>query len=247
MKEYTAEELAQENGENGRRALVAVDGKVYDVTHSKLWRNGVHMKRHKSGVDLTPEMSAAPHKGDVFKNIPVVGVFDSCPSKLNQTDTEGIKGKIEQWLCEHPFYRRHPHPAAVHLPIGIVFAVIVFEILALSFQSTTFETAAFFCLILTVVTVVPSAMTGYFAWWVNYNAAKSNILNRKRCGSWFVLLTGIVAILMRAYFVENPVVINSLTTWIYLLSLLIFTSVIMYLGVLGGNLTFPYESPRGKK
>ena len=53
MKEYTPDELAGYNGAEGKPIYIAHDGKVYDVSESKLWRNGVHMKRHHAGNDLT--------------------------------------------------------------------------------------------------------------------------------------------------------------------------------------------------
>ena len=43
MKEFDADELAGFNGENGNPTYIAYDGKVYDVSESKLWRNGQHM------------------------------------------------------------------------------------------------------------------------------------------------------------------------------------------------------------
>ncbi len=40
MKEFDADELAKFNGENGNPTYFAYDGKVYDVSESKLWRKG---------------------------------------------------------------------------------------------------------------------------------------------------------------------------------------------------------------
>ena len=40
MKEFDEAELAKYSGENGSPIYVAQGGKVYDVTESKLWRNG---------------------------------------------------------------------------------------------------------------------------------------------------------------------------------------------------------------
>jgi predicted heme/steroid binding protein len=45
MKEFDSAELAQYNGENGTPIYIAHADKVYDVSESKLWRNGLHMKR----------------------------------------------------------------------------------------------------------------------------------------------------------------------------------------------------------
>ena len=75
MKEFDADELATYNGENGNPTYIAYDGIVYDVSDSKLWRKGQHMNRHRSGADLTADMPAAPHAGDVLERFPRVGTF----------------------------------------------------------------------------------------------------------------------------------------------------------------------------
>jgi len=46
MKEFELEELKQLNGDNGKPIYVAHQGKVYDVSNSKMWKGGLHMKRH---------------------------------------------------------------------------------------------------------------------------------------------------------------------------------------------------------
>ena len=53
-----AAKLATYNGENGSPIYIAHGGKVYDVSESKLWSNGVHMKRHRAGKDLTADIQA---------------------------------------------------------------------------------------------------------------------------------------------------------------------------------------------
>jgi predicted heme/steroid binding protein len=75
MKELTAKELAQYNGENGKPAYVAYDGKVYDVSASFLWKDGKHQAFHKAGVDLTLALEQAPHGAEVFERFPVVGIL----------------------------------------------------------------------------------------------------------------------------------------------------------------------------
>jgi predicted heme/steroid binding protein len=45
LKEFTREELAKYNGKEGQPVYVAYDGKVYDVSESKLWKTGAHMMR----------------------------------------------------------------------------------------------------------------------------------------------------------------------------------------------------------
>ncbi len=69
----TLAELASCDGEEGRPAYFAYKGRIYDVTQSKLWRDGSHMKRHPAGVDLTDILLQAPHGENKILAMPVVG------------------------------------------------------------------------------------------------------------------------------------------------------------------------------
>ena len=75
MKEFDSAELAQFNGEDGRPIYIAHAGKVYDVSESKLWRNGTHMKRHSAGSDLTTDIQAAPHGIEMLERYPIIGKY----------------------------------------------------------------------------------------------------------------------------------------------------------------------------
>ncbi len=77
---FTREELAAYNGENGRPAYVAYRGRVIDVSTSRMWRGGMHMRRHPAGRDLTAEISAAPHDVDVLDRFQQVGVLAEEPA-----------------------------------------------------------------------------------------------------------------------------------------------------------------------
>lgn len=68
----TREELARYDGKEGRRAYVAVNGKIYDFTDSPLWRQGSHVKQHLAGTDLTEDLLKAPHVRAVVERYPVV-------------------------------------------------------------------------------------------------------------------------------------------------------------------------------
>lgn len=61
MREFTADELKQFDGREGRAAYVAYDGVVYDVTASAMWEGGDHSGWHAAGGDLTEEHEEAPH------------------------------------------------------------------------------------------------------------------------------------------------------------------------------------------
>jgi len=72
MKEFTAEELKQYDGREGRPAYVAYKGLVYDVTESAMWPDGDHEGWHRAGADLTAEHDDAPHDVHVV-DFPEVG------------------------------------------------------------------------------------------------------------------------------------------------------------------------------
>lgn len=63
--------LALYNGVDKEKIWIAFEGKVYDVTASRLWKNGKHYE-HWAGQDLTQELSEAPHGIWVFDKFDVV-------------------------------------------------------------------------------------------------------------------------------------------------------------------------------
>lgn len=69
----TKEELAKFDGRDGRKAYVAVNEKVYDVSDSPLWQGGDHQGMHQAGADLTEALQSAPHVRAVVERFPVVG------------------------------------------------------------------------------------------------------------------------------------------------------------------------------
>jgi predicted heme/steroid binding protein len=72
MKKYSPQQLALRNGQDKEEIWIAYKGIIYDVTDSKLWKNGTHYE-HWSGQDLTAELKDAPHTEKVFEKLKVVG------------------------------------------------------------------------------------------------------------------------------------------------------------------------------
>ncbi|WP_421762860.1 cytochrome b5 domain-containing protein [Ekhidna sp.] len=72
MTEFTRNQLALRNGNDREEIWIAYRGVIYDVTHSKLWRNGKHYE-HWAGQDLTDELPDAPHDTKVFEKLQVIG------------------------------------------------------------------------------------------------------------------------------------------------------------------------------
>ena len=69
---YTKSQLALRNGQDKPEIWCAFEGLIYDVSLSKLWRNGKHYE-HWAGQDLTAEMKDAPHTVFVFDKFDVIG------------------------------------------------------------------------------------------------------------------------------------------------------------------------------
>ena len=71
--ELTLGDLEKYNGKDGQPAYIAVDGVIYDVTESKLWKDGEH-NGYTAGKDLTEEIKKiSPHGTSVLKKMKEVG------------------------------------------------------------------------------------------------------------------------------------------------------------------------------
>jgi predicted heme/steroid binding protein len=72
LKEFTYSQLALRNGQDREEIWVAYQGIIYDVSESRLWREGKHYE-HWAGQDLTDELPDAPHTDTVFKKFKAMG------------------------------------------------------------------------------------------------------------------------------------------------------------------------------
>jgi predicted heme/steroid binding protein/uncharacterized membrane protein len=72
-KDMTPDELSGYDGKEGRPAYFGYDGRVFDATASRLWRDGSHVSRHLAGFDLTDALKLAPHGEEKVTSMPSVG------------------------------------------------------------------------------------------------------------------------------------------------------------------------------
>ena len=75
IKVYTRQQLAIRNGQDKPEIWVAYKGNIYDVSNSRLWRDGKQYE-HWAGQDLTDELPDAPHTEKVFDKFEIVGVLE---------------------------------------------------------------------------------------------------------------------------------------------------------------------------
>jgi predicted heme/steroid binding protein len=173
MKEFSAEELAKYNGQNGNPAYVAYRGDVYDVSDSKLWRTGMHMKRHHAGRDLTTDIQAAPHEPDILNRYPKVGRVKK------EAEEPRVPAALAGLIKKYPMLQRHPHPMTVHFPIAFAFSPPVFIFLYLITGVKSFEITALNCLGAGILFTAVAIATGFYTWWLNYLARMMGVLKKK--------------------------------------------------------------------
>jgi predicted heme/steroid binding protein/uncharacterized membrane protein len=237
MQEFDIAELENYDGNNGRPVYVAYKGKVYDVSSSKLWRNGLHMKRHHAGQDMTTDIQGAPHEPDVLERYPQVGTLKKESAQVAEIEIP----RSLAWLLEKvPMLRRHPHPMTVHFPIVFSFSTTIFSILYLITGIKSLENTALHCLGAGILFTVVAIGTGLYTWWLNYMAKPMTAAKVKIPLSLTLLVIQIIVFIWR---MNVPQIMDSIrgVNVIYLLLVVSLFPVVVVIGWFGAHLTFPVE------
>jgi len=218
LKEFTREELATFNGENGQPVYIAHGGNVYDVSGSKLWKTGHHMRRHPSGTDLTEGIEGAPHATEVLERFPQVGILK---------------------FQKIPMLRRHPHPMTVHFPIAFLMLFPLFNLLYLATGNAAFETTAFHVLVAGLVVTPVAMITGPYNWWLNYAGKWTKVIAIKVFGSLIFIVLILILFIWRIVAPEIMLQPDGARVVFLLLSLTL-PPVVTILGWFGAKMTFPH-------
>ena len=73
--ELTLEDLSYYDGTDGKKAYVAVDGIIYDMSGSSRWSGGNH-NGYQAGQDLTSVIdNISPHGRSTLTRVPTVGIL----------------------------------------------------------------------------------------------------------------------------------------------------------------------------
>jgi predicted heme/steroid binding protein/uncharacterized membrane protein len=235
MKEFDPDELAACNGREGRPVYIAHNGRVYDVSPSKMWTGGTHMKRHPAGRDLSADIHAAPHGPDVLERYPQIGTLARTSAAAGN-----LPMRLESLLERFPFLRRHPHPMAVHFPMVFLISPALFMILFITTGERSFEATSFHCLGAGLLMLFPAILTGFLTWRVNYQARPIKPVKIKIVLSLMLCALSVLAFLWRLSEPELLLSMNAsgLAYFFIVFSLMPIVSAV---GFYGGKLTFPYE------
>jgi predicted heme/steroid binding protein/uncharacterized membrane protein len=235
MNEFDMEEMARFDGKEGRPVYILHDGKVYDVTESKLWKGGAHMRRHQAGGDLTTEILAAPHGVEMLERYPQVGVV-----KTDKAPEIQIPEPLERIFKRYPMLRRHPHPMTVHFPIVFMLFTTLFNLLYLVTGHGAFETTALHCLGAGLLFLPVVILTGLFTWWINYLARPMKAITIKITMSLTLFVVSLITFTWR---MARPDVLDSMTPqgFVYFMLILSLAPMVIVIGWFGAQLTFPFE------
>ena len=187
------------------------------------------MKRHTAGHDLTTDIEAAPHGPEKLDLYPQVGVL-----KISTEAEENLPKPLEALLERFPFLRRHPHPMLVHFPIAFTISPAIFYLLYLITDVNAFETTAFYCLGAGILFSVPAILTGFLAWWLNYQLRPMRPVLIKIFFSALLVIISLAAFLLRIFLPDTVGIV-------YPMLLLVLIPVVSVIGWYGASLTFPLE------
>jgi predicted heme/steroid binding protein/uncharacterized membrane protein len=235
MKELDIEALSQFNGKDGKPAYIVYRGRVIDVSQSKLWKAGIHMKRHQAGNDLTGDVEAAPHGAEVLDRYPQVGVL-----KTEEVSERPMPKFLSGLLVRYPILRRHPHPMLVHFPVVFMYAAPLFNLLYLITGIPSFEVTSLHCLGGGILFTPLAILTGWFTWWLNYLAKPMRPVTIKIRFSILLMAVSISAFIWRIW---DPGILISFTgrDIFYFLLILSLVPIVTVIGWFGAKMTFPLE------
>jgi len=242
MKEFETQSLADFDGsKEGGAVYIAREGKVYDVSSSKLWEAGTHMNRHKAGQDLSLDFEAAPHGEEVFERVPQVGIL----VEKEAASTQNLPPWLKLFLGRNVFFRRHPHPMLVHYPIVFMFSATGFTLLALITGKMSFETTALHCLGAGLIFTPLAMVTGFMTWWFNYQARPMLPVTIKIWTSFLLLLDAGAVFSWRLL---EPGILNrgGIDFVLYMVLVLALVPLVSIVGWFGATLTFPLEKKNKK-
>lgn len=229
MKKFTKDELGKYNGEQGEKSYLAYKDNIYDVSGSRKWKDGNHMKTHHAGMDLTEAVENAPHGAEVLADFPIVGKIVS-----TKQSSPHLKSYLS-FLSD-----LHVHSVFSHFTVSSFFFSPAFLLIYLFFPDLRlFESLSFYMLVIGIVTLPFSVLTGLLDWWIKYSLDMTKLFKEKLIFSLLLVPSAIFCLIWRLS--EARLILNKQPYYpLYIginLSLLFYAII---LGWIGGRLVFPF-------
>lgn len=225
------EDLQNFDGKEGRKTYVSHLGKVYDVTDSRLWKNGKHVNKHLAGMDLTEALKSAPHGVEMLERFAQVGEIEMIATAKAKTD-KSLKATFKKY-----YNIFHPHPMLVHFPIGLLLFTAIMQILFHATERLSFEIAGYYALVTSTIFLLPTIISGFVSWWVNYALTMNKIFMIKISCSVVLLCLCVIELVMRSVSPELAYGVSNLGK-LYNVLLFINVPVLATIGFNGGKLSW---------
>jgi predicted heme/steroid binding protein/uncharacterized membrane protein len=225
MEAFEKERLKNFDGKEGRAPYVAVDGKVYDLSFSELWKGGEHMGQHAAGQEMSEAIKGAPHGREVLERVKQVGIL--------KTDDEPAAKAPPAWALL--LLKLHPHPICVHFPQALLFFAPLFLVLFYVVENPHLERTAYYLIIAGWITSIPAIKTGIFHWIYKHGKSGKGIYKFKLVLSILLFLFGGVVIYVhsaKGVLAAQPLDMPLMALYLLLLPM------ILALGHAGGKIAF---------
>ncbi len=225
MKDFDPKRLEEFNGKEGHSCYVSVEGKVYDISESELWKDGKHIECHAAGRELAESLENAPHGKEVLDKFQQVGIL--------KTTSDTKAKQPPAWAAL--LLKQHPHPITVHFPQALLSLAPLFLILFYITGNGHFERTCYYLGIAGLLTSFPAVLTGFFHWNFKYGASKKGIYVLKMTMSLLLFFyTAVVVSIhtVRGILLPEPIDILMLILYLMLVPLAVAT------GHTGGKIVF---------
>jgi rubredoxin/sulfite exporter TauE/SafE len=154
------------------------------------------------------------------------------PAQKESDNQNNVLGIIEAQILKH-----HLHPISVHIPNGVIPVSVLFVFLAAALNFSNLSQAAFYNLIIVLLSMPVVLFSGYLEWKNKYGRhLTSNFMIKIACGA-VVTLTAFILVL---WYMVNPDVVSpsSSLRYVYMLVNLIMVGAAGLAGFIGGKLVF---------
>jgi len=133
--------------------------------------------------------------------------------------------------------KHHLHPISVHVPNGIIPAIIVFVFLSLFFHRLGFSTAAFYNTVFVMISLPVVLYSGFNEWKRKYKGAMTKIFITKITAACVVTATVIISVVC---YLINPEILYTPSVFRtgFLLLQLVMLAATAVAGYIGGKLVF---------